>query len=119
MDPVQRFKQVRKAQLGTKLWNWLSNAAQVGSIVENPSVMTASGWRVNRGKVKQDKQNNKEVKQLRNNLTTIGEAAITAPTLVGDVGALYNAVRHPVQTYNMVKLAAKEIPLQAQQYMQG
>lgn len=121
MNTVQRFKQrkIQKAQLGTKLWNWLSNATQVGSIAENPSVMTASGWRVDKGKVKQDQQNTKEVKQLRDNLTTIGEAGATAPTLVGDVEGLYNVVRHPVQTYNMIKLAAKEIPLQAQSYMQG
>ena len=125
MNTIQRFKQrkVVKAQLGTLLkkgLNWLSNAAQIGAIAESPAVMTASGWKVDRnGKVKQDQQNTKEVKQLRNNLTTIGEAGVTAPTLVGDIGALYNAVRHPVQTYNVAKLAAKEIPLQAQQYMQG
>lgn len=122
MNTIYRFKsrKIIKAQWGTKLWNWLKNSAQTAAIAESPAVMTASGWRVDKnGKAKQDQQNTKEVKQLRNNLATIGEAGITAPTLVGDIEGLYNVVRHPVQTYNMVKLAAKEIPLQAQQYMQG
>lgn len=110
-NPVKRFKQVRKAQLGTKLWNWLSNAAQVGSIAENPSVMTASGWRVNRGKVKQDQQNTKGVKQLRSNLATIGEAGITAPTLVGDIEGVYNVIRHPKQTINFIQKGLSKIPI--------
>ena len=110
MNTIQKFKQrkIQKAQLGTKLWNWLSNAAQVGSIAENPSVMTASGWRVDRGKAKQDQQNNKEVKQLRNNLATIGEAGVTAPTMVGDIGALVTAVRHPVQTGKTIWKAGQD-----------
>lgn len=117
MNTVQRFKQrkIVKAQLGTLLkkgWNWLSNSAQIGAIAESPAIMTASGWRVDRnGKAKQDQENTKEVKQLRNNLTTIGEAGATAPTLVGDVEGLYNVVRHPVQTYNTIKEGLSKIPL--------
>ena len=109
MNTVQRFKQKRiiKAQLGTLLkkgWNWFKDSNQVAAIAESPAVMTASGWRVDKNnKVKQDQQNTKEVKQLRNNLATIGEAGIAAPTMVGDVEGLYNVVRHPVQTYNTIK----------------
>lgn len=114
MNTVQRFKQrkIQKAQLGTLLkkgWNQLSNLVQASAIVESPSVMTASGWRIDRnGKAKQNQQNTKEIKQLRNNLATIGEAGVTAPTLVGDVGALYNAVRHPVQTGKAVWKAGQD-----------
>lgn len=114
MNIVQRFKQRRivKAQLGTLLkkgWNWLQNATQSAAVVESPAVMTASGWRIDKsGQAKQDQQNNKGVKQLRGNLTTIGEAAVTAPTVVGDIGALYNAVRHPVQTGKTVWKAGQD-----------
>lgn len=80
MNTIYRFKsrKIIKAQLGTLLkkgWNWLQNSAQTAVIAESPAVMTASGWRVDKnGKAKQDQQNTKEVKQLRNNLATIGEA---------------------------------------------
>lgn len=78
--------------------------------------MTASGWKVDRnGKAKQNQQNTKEVKQLRNNLATIGEAGVTAPTLVGDVSALYNVVRHPKQTLNIIQQGLSKIPVFRQQ----
>lgn len=111
MSTVQRFKQrkIQKAQWGTKLWNWLKNSAQIAAIAESPAVMTASGWRIDKsGKAKQDQQNTKEIKQLRNNLTTIGEAGVTAPTMVGDVIGLYNVVRHPVQTGKVVWKAGQD-----------
>ncbi len=101
---VQKFKQrkIVKAQLGTLLkkgWDWWKNSNQIAAIAESPAVMTAAGWRIDKnGQAKQDQQNNKDVKQLRSNLATIGEAGATAPTLVGDVGALVTAVRHPIQT---------------------
>lgn len=103
-NTVKKFKQrkIQKAQLGTLLkkgWDWFKNSNQVAAIAESPAVMTAFGWRVDKnGKAKQDQQNTKEIKQLRNNLATIGEAGITAPTMVGDIGVVYNVVRHPVQT---------------------
>lgn len=104
--------QIQKAQFGKilkKMWNTLSNATQVAQIAESPSVMTASGWRVDRnGKAVQDQQNNPTVKQLRDNLATIGEAAIAAPTAVKDVELAYQAVRHPVQTARAVKSAATQ-----------
>lgn len=66
-----------KAQLGTKFMDWIKNIVQAGAINENPSVMTASGWRYNsNGKVKQDTQNKEDVKQLRNNLSSLGEGAL-------------------------------------------
>ena len=85
-NSVEQFKQsqILKAQFGTGLvrrgWNWLKNAAQVAAIAENPTVMTAAGWRVDSrtGKAIQDKQNDKEVKQLRRNLATIGKAQTIA-----------------------------------------
>ena len=104
--------QIQKAQFGTilkKIWNTLGNAAQVAQIAEAPSVMTASGWRVDRnGKAVQDQQNNPAVEQLRDNLATIGEAAIAAPTAVKDVELAYQAVRHPIQTARAVKTAATQ-----------
>lgn len=105
-------KPIQKAQFGTvlkKIWNTLGNSAQVAQIAEAPSVMTASGWRVDRnGKAVQDQQNNPAVKQLRDNLATIGEAAVTAPTAVKDVELAYQAVRHPIQTARAVKTAVQE-----------
>ena len=87
----------------------LIDSIQSASVVENPSVMTAAGWRVDRnGKVVQDKQNDKGVSQLRNNLTIIGEASVAAPTLGGDIKAAYQVVRHPVQSAKAVKKAVGE-----------
>ena len=91
-----------------KGWNWIKNAAQVGAIAENPAVMTAAGYRVNRtGRAVQDKQNDAEIKQLRENIANIGEAGVAAPTLTGDIEAAYQIVRHPMQTVGNIKNAAK------------
>lgn len=61
--------QIQKAQFGAalkRIWNALKNSAQVAQIAEAPSVMTASGWRVDgNGKAVQDQQNSPAVKQLR------------------------------------------------------
>lgn len=66
--------------------------------------MTASGWRIDRnGKAVQDQQNDPAVRQLRSNLATIGEAALTGPTAVKDIQFAYQVVRHPVQTARTVK----------------
>lgn len=86
--------------------NWFTKATIGAAMIENPTVMTASGW-------KQDKSGNwiqkptKETDQLADNLAKISEVTWTAPTLIGDVGILYNIVRHPIQsartTYNIGK----------------
>lgn len=115
MNTIQEFKQrkIQKAQLGTLLkkgWNWLSNAAQIAAIAESPAVMAANGWTIDSrtGKAKQDSFNTPERNKLADNLATIGEAAATAPTLVGDVGALVTVVRHPVQTGKTVWKAGQD-----------
>ena len=115
MNTIQEFKQrkIQKAQLGTLLkkgWNWLSNAAQIAAIAESPAVMAANGWTIDSrtGKAKQDSFNTPERNKLADNLATIGEAAATAPTLVGDVGALVTVVRHPVQTGKTVLKAGQD-----------
>lgn len=78
--------------------------------------MTASGWRVDRnGKAVQDQQNSPAVKQLRDNLATIGEAATIAPTGVKDIELAYQAVRHPVQMARAVKSAATQAAKATQQ----
>lgn len=108
-------QRIIKAQLGNILkkgWNWMKNSNQIGAIAENPSVMIASGWQVKNGKAEQNKQNDKDIKQLRRNLSNLGEGAIAATTASGDLEGLYNVVRHPKQTYNTIKLAAQEIPVQ-------
>lgn len=105
---VNKFKQRRivKAQLGTLLkkgWDWWKNSNQIAAIAESPAVMTAAGWRVDKnGQAKQNQQNNEDVKQLRNNLATIGESGVTAPTMAGDVNALITAIRHPVQVIKAI-----------------
>lgn len=118
METMKNNK-IQKAQFGKvlkKMWNTLSNATQVAQITEAPSVMTASGWRVDRnGKAVQDQQNSPAVKQLRDNLATIGEAATIAPTGVKDIELAYQAVRHPVQTARAVKSAATQAAKATQQ----
>ena len=116
MNTVQRFKQrkIQKAQLGTLLkkgWDRLSNAVQVAAIAESPAVMTASGWTIDSrtGKAKQDSFNTPKRNKLADNLATIGEAGVTAPTLVGDIGALATAVRHPVQTIKAINKGVQNV----------
>lgn len=90
--------------------NWLKNSAQVAAIAESPSVMTAAGHRVTReGKAVQDRQNSKDVNQLRQNLANFGEGALGAMTATGDVEAAYNVLRHPIQTARALKEGAKEL----------
>lgn len=86
-----------------KGWNAISNAVQVGAIAESPAVMTASGYRVNRGKAIQDRQNDKGVKQLRSNLADLGDGSIGAITGVKDAEAIYNIVKHPVRTGRQIQ----------------
>lgn len=114
-DYIKKFKQnrnfqsenkVQKAQLGTTLqkgWNWLKNATQVAAIAENPAVMTAAGWTVDSrtGKASQDSFNTPERNRLSDNLATIGEVGIMAPTIVGDLEGVYGILRHPKQTFNL------------------
>lgn len=114
---VQKFKKrkIVKAQFGTGLvrkgWNWFKNASQVAAIAENPSVMTASGWTIDSktGKAKQDSFNTSERNKLADNLAKIGEAGVTAPTMVGDINALATAIRHPVQTGKAVWKAGQDV----------
>lgn len=89
-------------------WRWLQNAVQQAAIVEAPAVMTAAGHKINRstGKVEYNHANDKNVKQLRQNLATIGEAAVTAPGAAEALELGYNVVRHPKQTYDFVKNVA-------------
>lgn len=92
--------------------DWLGNALQIGAIAENPSVMTAAGWRVNNGRAVQDRQVAPETQQLRENLVAIGDAALTAPTLASDLEALYRGgkqvVLHPIQSARAAKEAVVE-----------
>ena len=87
---------------------YIKNLIISGAVAENPAVMTASGW-------KQDKdgnwiqQPNKESKELANNLTKLGEAAITAPTVTGDIQGLYQLFRHPVKTGKEIGQTVKDI----------
>ena len=85
--------------------DWLQkikNAIIGGAVAESPAVMTASGW-------KQDKDGNwkqepdKGSQQLAENIATIGEAGVTAPTLVSDIGLVLKGITHPVKTAGTVK----------------
>lgn len=88
-----------------KFWRWLQNTAQQAAIAEAPAVMTAAGHKINRTtkKVEYNHQNDKGVKQLRANLSAIGEAAATAPGAAEAVELGYNIVRHPQQSYRAAK----------------
>lgn len=114
------IKSPKKEGLLKRGLNWLGNSIQATSIIESPAVMTAAGWKIDRnGQVKQDQQTTKGVKQLRNNITTIGEAGITAPTMVGDIEGFYNIIRHPKQTLNFIQQGLSKIPIFRQQMKVG
>ena len=88
-----------------KFWRWMQNAAQQAAIAEAPAVMTAAGHKINRTtkKVEYNHVDDKDVKQLRSNLTAIGEAGVNAPGAAKAVELGYNVVRHPKQTYKAAK----------------
>ena len=89
--------------------DFFTNAMIGASVADNPAVMTASGWKQDQpGNWKQKRT--KESDKLASNLAVIGEAAITAPTAVKDIGALYNVVSHPVQSAKTVYNAVDGIP---------
>lgn len=80
---------------------WLTAA-----IAENPAVMTAAGYKVEpSGEVIYQEPN----KKLAHNLSTIGEAAITAQTMAADATALFSAIRHPIQTGKQIVKAVKDL----------
>lgn len=101
-----------KSRILNKLKDWkksFNNQMAASAIIEAPAVMTAAGQKINRnGQVEYNHTGDLGVKQLRSNLQTIGEAAVAAPTLAGDVEATYQVVRHPVQTAKAVVKAGKE-----------
>lgn len=108
-------------------WEALRNSNAVAAIAENPAVMMAAGWRIDKnGKAIQDKQNDRDVKQLRENLATLGEGAISAPTTVGDIEAtlgatkaVYNAVRHPIKTIKAAKKGKNNVNALVDRIIQG
>lgn len=81
------------------------NAIIGGAVAENAPVMTASGW-VNKDNRWTQKPINKK---LAHNLSTIGEAAVTAPTAVKDISLVSKAVRHPIKAAKAVTQAAKDL----------
>lgn len=93
-----------------KFLSWLKNATLGAAIAESPAVATASGWHIDSktGKVSQHAPTESE-RQLGDNLFAIGETAITAPTLVSDISAVVNAVRHPIRTARTVRNIAEDI----------
>ena len=90
-----------------EFWRWLQNATQQAAIAEAPAVMTAAGHKINRttNKVEYNHAYDKDVKQLRSNLTAIGEAGVNAPGAAKALELGYNIVRHPKQTYKATKHA--------------
>lgn len=107
---VQKFRNSRKRKIIKAQWGWLSklwNTVKDTDLayIDNPSVMTAAG---HTAKVSQVHTPTKDERKLANNLATIGEAAVTAPTVVSDIGALATAVRHPVQTGKAVWKAGQD-----------
>ncbi len=98
-EQYSRLKSINKQ-------NWFTRSMIGTAMADQPAVMTASGWTRNKdGNWIQTR--NKDTNQLADNLASISEAGWTAPTLVGDIKALYGIVRHPVQSaktaYNLGK----------------
>lgn len=85
----------------------LKNSIIGGAVAENPAVMTASGWKYSNGKWIQ--QPDKGSRQLASDLATIGEAAITAPTLSTDIGLVLNGIRHPIKAAKTVSQAFQDM----------
>ena len=101
-----------KSCILNKLKDWkksFNNQMAASAIIEAPAVMTAAGQKINRnGQVEYNHADDSGVKQLRSNLSTIGEAATAAPTIVGDVATTYQVLRHPVRTAKAVAKTTKE-----------
>lgn len=91
--------------------DWLQkikNAIIGGAVAESPAVMTASGWQQDReGNWKQE--HSKGSQQLAENIAIIGEAGITAPTLVSDIGLVIKGIRHPIRTAKTVGQAVQDM----------
>lgn len=104
----ERIKSTNKNNVQSYIQDIFNNIMIGAAVADNPSVMTASGW-------KQDKEGNyiqkrtKGSDQLADNLETIGTAAITAPTLARDITSIYNIVRHPIQTGKTIYTIGKDI----------
>lgn len=108
---VQKFRNNRKRKIIKAQWGWLSklwNTVKDTDLayIDNPSVMTAAG---HTAKVSQVHTPTKDERKLANNLAIIGEAAVTAPTVVSDIGALATAVRHPVQTVKAINKGVQNV----------
>lgn len=96
----KQYNKIKSKQTESK-WDWFTRIMMGAAMAENPAVMTASGWKQDQsGNWKQKRT--KESDKLASNLAVIGEAAITAPTAIKDIGALYNVVSHPVQSVKTV-----------------
>lgn len=66
--------------------------------------MTAAGWRIDEnGRAVQDRQNDGHVQQLRENLSALGESAVTAPGAAEAIEGAYTLLRHPVRTSRFIK----------------
>ena len=99
-----------KQTLFNNILDQLRNMTLTAAIAENPSVATASGWSTNSktGETSQHKPIKSE-KELGKNLFTLGEAMLTAPTLSTDIGVIYNAIRHPINTIKTISNVGKDI----------
>ena len=76
-------KLIPKHQKGNKVINWFTNATIGAAMAENPSIMTASGWKQKDGQWEQ--KPTKESKQLAENIATISTFSPTNPaTAIGD-----------------------------------
>ena len=72
---------------------WWQRALMGAAVAENPSVMTAAGWRVTpQGDVVQDQVEEPGVGQLRNNLAVLGATGMGA--LLGGSGLMYDIGRN-------------------------
>ena len=80
------------------IWNTIKDTNL--AYIDNPSVMTAAGQTA---KISETHYPTKEEQRLASNLYDFGEGALGAITASGDVEALYNVVRHPVQTAKVIK----------------
>lgn len=92
-------KLIPKCQKGNKFSNWFTNATIGAAMADNPSIMTASGWKQNKDK-RWEQKPTKESKQLSENLSIISGLSPTHPTTaVGD--AIISKVAYPI--YQLIK----------------
>ena len=87
---------------------WWQRSLMSAAVAENPSVMTAAGWRMTpQGDVFQDQMEEPGVRQLRNNLAILGATGMGA--FLGGSGLIGSVGSNVIQDINWLRNPANQI----------